>query len=103
MSKHFSGSFYFEKTVNGNLIGEFSNNSDDTIMTESANKVNPDGKFEGTYISTWFDIDLTKADLEIKPNGHKYILTWTGTGGQEYKGEGFLAGDRLIGYYKKSN
>ena len=101
MNNHFTGSFYFDKTVNGNLIGEFSNNGSDSIMTESATAKSNGSNFEGGYISTWFDIDLTMADLTITKKGKKYLLEWTNTGKEDFTGEGFLSGDKLIGFYKK--
>ena len=101
MDSIFIGSFYFDKTVNGNLIGEFSNNETDFIMTESAmTKINKP-TFEGTYTSTWYDVDLNKATLEITKIGCKYKLDWTEPGKQGYEGEGFLTGDKLIGFYTK--
>ena len=49
------GSFYFDRTASGNLVGEFVNNQSSFVMTESAN---PKGKFPnfiGKYDSTWLD------------------------------------------------
>lgn len=101
MSMPFTGSFYFDKTINGNLIGEFSNSETDFIMTESALTRASKAGFEGIYISTWYDIDLNKATLEIIKMGCKYTLDWSEPGKQGYEGEGFLTGDRLIGFYRK--
>lgn len=101
MSKVFTGSFYFDRTVNGNLIGEFSNNETEFIMTESAITKTINSTFEGLYTSTWYDDEQQKATLEITKIGFKYKLNWTEPGKQEYEGEGFLTADKLVGFYKK--
>lgn len=102
MEEEFVGSFYFDITSNGNLVGEFSNNKSIIIQTESANVINKKGKpFEGTFISTWFDSKLNRAKLTVEVFGCKFKLTWTETNNQDYYGEGFLKGNILIGYYKK--
>lgn len=104
MNKNFCGSFWFEKTINGNLIGEFSNTDSTTINTESAQKIVPDSKFDGDYISTWFDIVLCKADLKIRnTNGQKFTFDWKAVGGINYEEEGFLSSEnRIIGFYRKT-
>ena len=47
------GRFYFKQTSNRNLIGEFSNNIEKDIYTESADIIKSNGKYLGVYISTW--------------------------------------------------
>lgn len=101
------GSFYFKKTINGNLIGEFTNiDPTATIRTENANVTIPGPGFNGTYISTWYDNDLHSAQLEIKSKGTTgaLILEWReGTNANLiYMGEGFLQDENtLIGFYQK--
>ena len=36
MAKLLIGQFYFKRTTNGNLVGEFSNNFENRIYTESS-------------------------------------------------------------------
>jgi len=36
MAEEFYGCFYYKKTTNGNLIGEFSNNQREDVYSESA-------------------------------------------------------------------
>lgn len=98
----FMGSFYFDQTVNGNLIGEFMNNQTTVILTESATVNKITFPFEGSFVSTWFDTELHKATLDIKKNGFKFELKWTEPNKQGYIGEGFLTGTKLVGYYTKS-
>jgi len=50
--KRFSGRFWFKRTVNGNLIGEFSNNVSESISTESADLITTPESFVGVYILT---------------------------------------------------
>ena len=106
--ENFVGSFYFKQTVNGNLIGEYANNNDNFISTDSAtNRCHSNNcDFIGTYDSTWFDTDMHRAELKISlrqnTNNKIFILHWTDIGGQpNYEGEGFQVGDKLIGYYRK--
>mgnify|MGYP001557141211 CR=1 FL=1 len=105
---NFVGSFYFKQTVNGNLIGEYANNNDKFISTESATNNNHSNacNFIGLYDSTWFDTEMHHANLKIdrreNTNNKIFILRWTDVGGQpNYEGEGFQVGDKLIGYYRK--
>lgn len=101
MKKEFNGVFYFEKTNNFNLIGEFSNNESIIIMTESAIGNNVSNDFEGEYTSTWFDFIGNEANLVITKNGRKYKLTWFKNGETLFIGEGFVTEHKLIGFYKK--
>lgn len=101
------GRFYFKKTSNGNLIGEFSSNMDSKIYTESADKKRKSNSssFLGKYLSTWLNYnDPIIADLDIS---YKYIrkstvykLKWKIIGDNIiYQGEGMLCDDILIGDY----
>ena len=94
------GVFYFERTENGNLIGEFSNNKSDKIMAESAMKETPSESLDGVYKSTWFDDDFCDADLTISNTGKKFELRWKVKGNEIYRGEGFLTKNKLIGWYE---
>jgi hypothetical protein len=102
-SRKFIGSIYFKRTINGNLIGEFSNNEDPVIRTESAVSQGYYSDYTGKCISTWFDGSMRQAILEINPvlNSGKLKLEWTDDARIIYIGEGFLMNDTLIGYYHK--
>lgn len=100
------GSFYFKKTNNGNLVGEFANNSSEAITTESANELALTKTFIGNYDSTWHDNSTHFAKLYIhlreKDNDRIFALDWEENGVQTYKGEGFLLDkETLIGFYTR--
>ena len=99
------GSFYFERTTVGNLIGEFANNFSDYVMTETANPQKQNQNYIGTYDSTWYDDDAHHAKLVItqKPGTHNkiFILKWIEGVITTFEGEGFLYRDTLIGHYVK--
>lgn len=103
MKKDFTGVFYFERTTNSNLLGEFSNNESEIIMTESAIASGGTNDFEGDYTTSWFDFKVNGVNMKIKRTGNKYEITWLDNDGKPiFKGEGFLAGNKLIGFYKKT-
>jgi hypothetical protein len=102
-----TGRFYFKRTTNGNLIGEFSVDKNDEVFTESADWQHGGIDFIGTYYSTWQENKKPQfADLEIslltKPpksgKGKLLLLEWKG-GGYDYEGVGMLCDDMLIGDY----
>ena len=99
------GRFYFRRTINGNLVGEFSNNHSTAIQTESAERNGRGTNFIGTYQSTWNDDDgPTTAVLTIrfKPrtNTRIYLLIWREVKGATFWGEAMLCDDLLIGDYR---
>jgi hypothetical protein len=109
MPTNLIGRFYFKKTRNGNLIGEFSNNlSGNIISTESADFIEKvegaDGDYFGKYHSTWQENGKSYfANLEITPkvgNNKLFTLNWT-RNGKIFVGEGMLCDDILIGDYKE--
>ena len=98
------GNFYYTRSVNGNLLGEFTNNLDDRILSESCNpRTNMDG-FIGEYNSSWqqnrdtFGFGLT---IDNHPTAlGKFTLIWSNPNGTpEYFGEGFRVGEMLVGFY----
>ncbi len=103
MRPDFVGSFYFKQTNTGNLIGEFINNESFDIHVESAKLVNDQQLFVGTYTSTWFDETLHLATLIISRVGNKFNLDWTDSKSINYEGQGFIADDMLIGYYRRKS
>jgi len=102
------GRFYFKKTTNGNLIGEYSNHGMDYNQTESADLIESKGHFVGKYITTWSDTNSpTSAELiiEHKPGSNERIfnLKWLKGMKEIYIGQGFLCDDILIGDYNSAN
>lgn len=99
------GRFYFKKTSNNNLIGEFSNNVGNGVYTESADLIfqSHNNGFIGKYNSTWHeDGQPFLTELEISPkngtNNSIFELKWTGDN-SHFKGEGMLCDEILIGNY----
>ncbi len=103
------GSFYFRKTSSGNITGEFTNNLNNRIFTESAdlNLVTQEiSSFAGNYIATWQENEESHlSTLNISflegSNNLKYRLIWRSETSENilFHGEGFLVGDILIGHY----
>jgi hypothetical protein len=93
------GRFYFKRTSNGNLVGEFSNDAGTKTFTESSDLVGPDsGSFVGQYHSTWQENRQSFfAELTIKPDGSLLKLAWLGA--TKFEGRGMLCDDILIGDY----
>ena len=98
--KKLIGTFYFKQTIYGNLIGEFTNNTSEEILTETASLEGKNKDFEGTYNSIWFDVELHQSTLSITKKLNKYLLKWTESGKSQYEGEGILVDSILIGFYK---
>lgn len=101
------GSFYLKKSGNGNLTGEFTNNTLFTVSTESADLKEPGAEpFIGRYLSTWYENDVPfSAELVITPfagknTNTKYKLVWTDAEkGPIYEAEAFVAEGMLIGHF----
>ena len=100
-----NGRFYLKKTRNGNLVGEFSNDHDTKISTESCDAQGYfDGNYIGKYNSTWQEKGTPLfAELEIVPNTSNeqlFVLEWRRNGKPIFKGAGMLCDDILIGDYQ---
>ena len=100
------GRFYFKRTRNKNLIGEFSNDQSADVFTESCDlQPSSDGigsdDFDGTYFSTWRESTQSCfADLVIINRGNLFSLEWTGRAGtSNFEGRGMRCDDMLIGDY----
>ncbi len=104
------GSFYFRRTPNGNLIGEFTNFRTPIIMTESADLVQNQDiendvligyEFLGEYNCSWRQGDsVFQLTLKIKRLADsKFTLEWRNNTKIEYSGQGFIAEDLLAGFY----
>lgn len=97
------GSFYFRRTTNGNLIGEYTNNAAERVVTESADLIGEQNEsFVGDYRSTWFDGEGRTMTLEIRLkniNLNIFRLRWSDRNKNHFVGEAFLNNDMLIGVY----
>jgi hypothetical protein len=99
------GRFYFKRTTNKNLVGEFSNNkSGNAISTESADLIEgTNDNYFGKYNSTWQENGKPLfAILTISPknsNPKLFLLDWSRNGKSIFLGEGMLCDDILIGNY----
>ena len=100
------GRFYFKRTQNHNLIGEFSNSVHRRNYTESADCIKAIENFVGEYHATWQDNGeaiFSKLTINWKPNTGNTIfqLEWTSKNGDKmFEGEGFLFDNVLIGDYR---
>ncbi|SDW64785.1 hypothetical protein SAMN05444410_104205 [Hydrobacter penzbergensis] len=84
----------------GNLIGEFTNNESEEVTSESASLSGESIDYEGTYSSTWFDVEPHSLILNIRRNQEKYKFSWVELDRQSYEGEGILVDEMLIGHYR---
>ena len=98
-----TGSFWFQLTQNGNLVGEFIDNVKSNVFTESADrKKGMPASFRGIFDSTWLESrQAIKMELNIQPGGYQiFELRWLAENRIRYYGEAFLAGDgKLTGTY----
>lgn len=99
------GRFYFKQSINGNLLGEYSNAEMNRNRTESADIVSVfSHPFIGNYSSTLFEQSAQSLNLEIQfklnSNNRIYTLTWTNSQAIIFRGEGFLVDNVLIGDYR---
>jgi len=101
MAKKIRGRFYFKKTTNGNLIGEWSNYEDAHIYTEGADAKLPGNEnYDGYYFSTWQENGVPQfAELEIKRDGSKFSMVWRENETNKFVGEAMLCDNVLIGDY----
>jgi|ERR1035437_3763934 hypothetical protein len=105
MANKVIGRFYFKKSSNGNLIGEFSNNKSSKISTESSNLAKGcSANYAGEYHSTWQENRRCLfADLDISENpsseGKLFTLNWCRDGKPIFEGGGMLCEGILIGDY----
>jgi hypothetical protein len=110
MANKIIGRFYLKQTSNGNLIGEWSNNTRAEIFTESCDlrekessalRKSANDRFLGVYYSTWQEGGQPCfANLTISPktgNDKLFTLKWRGIA--NFDGEGMLCDDILIGDY----
>lgn len=103
MKSSVSGRFYFKQTSNGNLLGEWSNNHETRVFTESADLISDydekAGKFVGSYNATWQEGGQAHfATLKISRSGSQFKLEWRGQA--KFDGDGMLCDDILIGDYR---
>ena len=100
------GRFYFKQTINGNLIGEFSNNLISRIITESSNL---EGEFSNPFIgrfrTIWHQELANTLVLTIsnrrETENRIFELIWRDDEENEvFYGEGFIVDGILIGDYR---
>lgn len=101
-----NGRFYYMQTESGNLMGEYSNQTSDRNVPESAELIEGNRPFVGSYNSTWFErIDGESVSMiltiDFKPGseGRLFRLTWQVNGEDHFYGEGFIFNNLLIGNY----
>lgn len=98
-----SGIFYFKKTTNGNLIGEFTNNKMNSLSVECSQLISEkENIFEGNYRTTWIEGEKSESSyLEIKlQSKSKYELIWKSDSNTiSFRGNGFVIDKILIGAY----
>jgi len=116
--KKLLGRFYFKRTINGNLLGEYSNSDSNCKRSyaEAANVIASDTKastdslltFVGSYHTVWHDepyAPCAAARLEItaKQNcTNLFLVSWKdiGSGAVLFTGEAMLCDDILVGDYQ---
>ena len=103
------GSFYLKRTPRGNLEGEYTNNEQFTVSTETSVLVKA-GKepYLGEYETTWREphkvmharLKVSAISAKQTNTYAKYKLTWYSTEGEPiYEGEAILAEGMLIGHF----
>ena len=105
------GRFYFKKTENGNLFGEYSNNLSTNNTPECALLTSMNNNFIGTYKTNWVDESQVShsGSINIYPKiiGEKVVpnifkIDWVEDNIETSKlyGEGFIIDGILIGDYR---
>lgn len=101
-----NGRFYYMQTESGNLMGEYSNQTSFRNVPESAELIERNGQFIGSYNSTWFErIDgesvsmILTIDFKPRSEGRLFRLIWQVNGEDQFYGEGFIFNNLLIGNY----
>ena len=99
-----TGRFYFKLTVNGNLLGEYSNHATDRSLTEAANRVveqatNDTTQFVGDYDTTWHEggaqSELARLEIKLK-HARIYSVTWHQFGSNGVKGNPIFDGEAML-------
>jgi hypothetical protein len=105
------GRFYFKKTANGNLIGEYSNRDPASARSyaEAATRIACGSEWVGDYTTTWCEAPKNECvsarlEIEAKPDCVGiFSLRWRPTsvpnGKEMFVGEAMLCDDMLVGDY----
>ncbi|WP_294284157.1 hypothetical protein [uncultured Chryseobacterium sp.] len=100
------GFFYFRLTNNGNLVGEFFNDFDTSIRTESADRTNNENRFDNTYLSTWREggnSEILNLNINISENNDRvFDLAWfrNNENNPVFRGQAMEIEESLLsGYY----
>lgn len=105
--KKLIGRFYFKKTQHNNLLGEYSNNFNETIESECSDILVKEGTgdFIGKYKSTIHDerynLTIKYKELSGVEITNQFSLIWENKKGDPiFWGEGFQVDNLLIGDYR---
>ena len=102
------GRFYFRKTTEGNLIGEYSHRDCIRSFAEAASRTEKGSDWLGDYKTCWVEppgFRFNKAHLTISlKEGSASLYTllwlpWRGRGEPLFRGEAMISDDLLIGDY----
>ncbi|RKT01511.1 hypothetical protein [Chryseobacterium defluvii] len=97
------GSFHFRLTNTGNLIGEYMNNVEHAILSESANRINEGTGFVGEYITSWVEDNQAMINnLKIEEtSANVFKLVWSDLEGNPiFEGKATLLEENTIyGHY----
>ena len=108
MSNRLIGRFYFKKTANGNLVGEYSNRHAASVRSyaEAASRISSGSDWIGDYVTTWCEApnnECFSAKLQITARPHCvgiFSLRWDSVSGSRlFSGEAMLCDDMLVGDY----
>ncbi len=105
MADKIIGRFYFKKTCNGNLIGEFSNDHGPDVSTESCDLIGSSNGYIGKYHSTWQEKEeslFANLTIEKKGSSHLFALNWSRDDHSVFVGEGMMCDEILIGNYQSA-
>jgi len=99
------GQFYLKKTSNGNLVGEWSNNDQNKVFSESCDLITAgNDSYVGEYNSTWQEKGeaiFAKLTITRKTNNSPlFSLKWQGKG-FGFEGDGMLCDDVLMGRFQE--
>ena len=103
MANKIIGNFYFRRTANGNILGEYTNKGIKEVFAEIAIPKDKIDTFVGKYTTSWFEgntEDPNTSELEIETKeDNKFRLTWKNANEELFYGEGFIVDNILIGFY----
>lgn len=104
MEERVVGSFIFKLTNSGNLIGEYFNNHQNTILSESANRISNGKGFEGQYTTSWLEGNtafVNRLTITRIIDTNIFTLEWSSLRGvPSFRGKATMIEENMIyGYY----